>query len=84
MKYFIKRSDEVVKNLIGKKRYFVFPPFILQSLLEIFTLIVVLGLIKIIFDGSSYNIFFLKNFASNIQINILLHFQFFLLHYLLQ
>ena len=39
MKYFIKRSDEVVKNLIGKKRYFVFPLFILQSLLEIFTLI---------------------------------------------
>ena len=77
MKYFIKRSDEVVKNLIGKKRYFIFPLFILQSLLEIFTLIVVLGLIKIIFDGSSYNIFFLKNFASNIQINILASFSIF-------
>ena len=35
MKYFIKRSDEVVKSLIGKKRYFIFPLFILQSLLEI-------------------------------------------------
>lgn len=77
MKYFIKRSDEVVKNLIGKKRYFIFPLFILQSLLEIFTLIVVLGLIKIIFDGSSYNIFFLKNFATNIQINILASFSIF-------
>ena len=77
MKYFIKRSDEVVKNLIGKKRYFVFPLFILQSLLEIFTLIVVLGLIKIIFDGSSYDIFFLKNFSANTQINILASFSIF-------
>ena len=49
---FYKRSDEVVKNLIGKKRYFVFL-FYTSISLEIFTLIVVLGLIKIIFDGSS-------------------------------
>lgn len=71
MKYYLTRSNEIIKKLIGNKRFLIFPLFILQSILEIFTLIIVLGLIRLIFEGGSNEIIYLKNYSTNFQINLL-------------
>lgn len=67
----LKDANNVVNKLLGKKKYLITPLFIIQSLLEISTLAIVLGLIKVIFEGNSINIIFLKDFNQTTQINIL-------------
>jgi ATP-binding cassette, subfamily B, bacterial PglK len=67
----LKNANDIINKLLGKKKYFVIPLFIIQSFLEITTLAIVLGLIKVIFEGGSENIIYLKNFSEITQINIL-------------
>ena len=71
MKSYLITCNLIINKLIGNKKFFIFPLFILQSIIEIFTLVIVLGLIRIIFDGGTQEIFYLKDFSKSIQINIL-------------
>lgn len=71
MKTYLHQAHEITDKLAGNKKYLIYFLFILQSILEISTLLIVLNLIKIIFEGVSHEIPFIENFETNVQINIL-------------
>ena len=71
MKTYLHQAHEITDKLAGNKKYLIYFLFIFQSILEISTLLIVLNLIKIIFEGVSHEIPFIENFATNVQINIL-------------
>ena len=71
MKFHLYKAHNITNKLVGNKKYFIYFLFIFLSILEISTLLIVLNLIKIIFDGGSQEVFFLRNFEYSGQINIL-------------
>jgi ATP-binding cassette, subfamily B, bacterial PglK len=71
VKTYLHQAHEITDKLAGNKKYLIYFLFIFQSILEISTLLIVLNLIRIIFEGVSYEIIFIENFETNVQINIL-------------